>query len=348
MNKSNVPYYQVAREALIKWNGLSEEQADKIIEESSFEEVESQVYAQSSITSAATSIGKSLGLNDEEISQFLDEVFGRSESTEMTERLHHELGNKMLSTFRSSKHNYMPQLITDTMEDVHNNWVEDNPGLFFTKKADRGQQYQYLPLELIGWNEAKSGLLFIKPIIYSIGGYADESEIKEECNKRTIKFFETHSDRIGGTLEMLIHNFDDLGTWIAENGLEYDYWTPEIEEVMSDVEFVKGTILPQIREKGFMKDEELMDKLAYSSNPIFDPDGPSRDEIVKELEKLRAKKQELEEEQKTIDKTEEFILEEEQKTIDKTEEFILKEEQKTIDKTKKLIGSKEDKGPALD
>lgn len=327
MDKSNVPYYQVAREALIKWNGLTEEQADKIIEESSFEEIESQVYAQSSITSAATSIGKSLGLDEEEISHFLDEVFGRSESTEMTERLHHELGSKMLSTFRSSKHNYMPQLITDTMEAVHDNWVEDNSKVFFTKKADRGQQYQYLPLELIGWDEAKSDLLFIKPIIHSIGGYVDETEIKEVCNQRTIKFFEAHSDKgMDGTLGMSIHNLDDLGTWIAENGLEYEHWTPEIEEAMSDEKFVKGIILPQLREKGFIKDEELMDILAYSDSPIFDPDGPSKDEIVEaalsdekfvrssdsvqvqeELEYLREKKQRLQEEQKKIGETEQLI-----------------------------------------
>ena len=31
MDKKDIPYYQVAREALIKWNGLTEEQADKFI-----------------------------------------------------------------------------------------------------------------------------------------------------------------------------------------------------------------------------------------------------------------------------------------------------------------------------
>ena len=43
MDKNNVPYYQVAREALIKWNGLKEEQADKMIEEYNFEEIEGQM-----------------------------------------------------------------------------------------------------------------------------------------------------------------------------------------------------------------------------------------------------------------------------------------------------------------
>ena len=303
MEKSNVLYYQIAREALVKWNGLSEEQADKIIEESSFEEIESKVNAKSSIASAATSIGKSLGLNDEETSQFLNEVFGKIESTEMTEKLHHELESKMLSTFSSSKHYYMPQLITDAIEDVHDNWVEDNASLFFTKKADRGQQYQYLPLELIGWEEAKSDLLFIKPIIHAIGGDVDEYEyeyeIKEVCNKRTIKFFEEHSDRgMDEALERPVHNLDDLGTWIAENGLEYKHWTPEIEKAMSDVEFVKGTILPELREKGFIKDKDLMEKLETSH--IFEVDGDSKDKrgknmnFIKIEDILKLSKEELE------------------------------------------------------
>ncbi len=322
MDKSSIPYYQVAKEALIKWNGLTEEEADKTIEQSSFEEVESQVTAQSSITAAANSIGKNLGLNDEEISQFLDEVFGRSESTEMTEKLKGELSSRMFGGVATSGKNYMPQLITDAMEDVHNNWVEDYANIFATKKADRKQQYQYLPLELIGWDEAKSDLLFIKPIVHAIGGYADEDEIKEVCNERTIKFFEAHSDKgVDGTLGMSIHNLDDLGTFIAENGLEYEHWTPEIEEAMSDKQFVKGTILPELREKGFVKDEELIDKLETSK--IFEVDGPSKDEIVEavhtgqesdsmktkeeELESLRAKKLELQEKEKTIAEAEKLV-----------------------------------------
>lgn len=326
MDRNNIPYYQVAREALIKWNGLTEEQADKIIAESSFEEIEGQVYAQGSMMHAVNAIGRNLGLNEEEISQFADEVFGRTDSTEMMERLQKELGKANFGEYLSSKQNNMPKLVVDTMEAVHDGWVEDNAKLFFTKKADRGQQYQYLPLEFIGWDEAKSDLLFIKPIIHAIGGYADETEIKEECNKRTIAFFEKHSDRIDGTLGMSIYNLDDLGNWIVENGLEYDHWTPEIEEAMGDSKFVKGTILPELREKGFMKDEELMDTLSYGKQPLFEPDGPSRDEIVEEalsheefvkasdpvqvreeLEYLRQKKQALQEEERKISETEKLI-----------------------------------------
>lgn len=40
MEKMNIPYYQVAKKALMNWNGLNEEEANKLIENSSFEEIE--------------------------------------------------------------------------------------------------------------------------------------------------------------------------------------------------------------------------------------------------------------------------------------------------------------------
>ena len=37
-------YKQIAKDALMSWNGLSEEEATKVVQESSNEELESQVY----------------------------------------------------------------------------------------------------------------------------------------------------------------------------------------------------------------------------------------------------------------------------------------------------------------
>lgn len=45
-------YKQIAKDALMSWNGLSEEEATKKVQESSNEELESQVYAQGSIDAA--------------------------------------------------------------------------------------------------------------------------------------------------------------------------------------------------------------------------------------------------------------------------------------------------------
>ena len=336
MDRTNIPYYQVAKEALIKWNHLTEEQADKVIAESSFEEVESQVYAQGSMMHAVNAIGKNLGLNDEEIARFADEIFGRTDSAEMSDRLHKAL--------ISTTQNNMSKLVVDTMEAVHDGWVEDNAKIFLTKKADRGQQYQYLPLELIGWEEAKSDLLFIRPIIHQIGGYVDEAEVKEECNKRTIEFFERYSDRgMDGTLGMSIHNLEDLGNWIAENGLEYDAWNAEIDDkgtslwnAMQNRELIMEKILPQLREKGFLADEELIDKLSYVHDPIFEADGPSRDELIEEA---------LSHEE-FVKASDPVMVREELEYLRQKKQALLEEERK-ITEIENLIEQKENQGPNL-
>ena len=128
----NAPYYKVAREALIKWNGLTKEQADKVIAESSFKEIESQVYAQGSMMHAVNAIGRTLGLNEEEISQFADEVFGEKDSSKMMKRLQDILENAKISNY-----NKIIKLIVDTMEAVHDGWVEDKAALFFKKKLKK-------------------------------------------------------------------------------------------------------------------------------------------------------------------------------------------------------------------
>ena len=63
MDKSNIPYYQVAKQALMNWNGLSEEEAKKVVSSQSFDEIESQVYAKGSLEHAAEGMMKAMGFN---------------------------------------------------------------------------------------------------------------------------------------------------------------------------------------------------------------------------------------------------------------------------------------------
>ena len=48
----------------------------------------------------------------------------------------------------------------------------------FNKKCDRKQLRQYAPLELIGWNEVKSDLLFLNPILKSIDVNVNDIKFK--------------------------------------------------------------------------------------------------------------------------------------------------------------------------
>lgn len=245
MEKISVPYNIVAKDALMNWNGLSEEEANKVINESTFDEIESQVGAVGSMTYAVDAIVDKLDLTSEEKKEFSDAVFGRTDDQLALLKV----GKRVAMSMNSE--NTLASIVTDVIEAVHNGWVSNNASLFFTKKQTRGQQYQYLPIELIGWDEAKSDLLFIKPIIDSmnLGVVFSEEQVRMELENRTFEFFDRNN----------VSSFSALGDSIQN--MSYSPWTPEIEASMHDKSFVEGTILPELKEKGFAKDAQLMSKL---------------------------------------------------------------------------------------
>lgn len=297
--KSQIPYYIVAKDALMNWNGLTEEQADKIIEESSFEEIEGQIGARNSITNAVYSIGQSLKSGDKSTEHLLDRVLGIDDSFDAL-----GLWTKMLDSgdttyasqsYLSYKRNRQAMLVLDAMEAVHNGWVKDNAGQFFGKKADQRKQYQYLPIELIGWKEAKSDLLFIKPIVEFIGGECIEEDIKSLWEKKASRLVNNFT-RVAGYSPI---DMEGLGEGIQK--LNYEPWTPEIKAAMSDSKFVSETLLPQVREKGFIQDSSLMNRL--ESEKIF-LDEKSQ---IDELETLKQEKEKLQQQAKTITDAEHLI-----------------------------------------
>lgn len=171
-NKKLIPYYQVARQALMNWKGLSEEEADKVISEQSFDKIEGQVWATGSMNYAIEGIRRSLDLSEQEMTALHDGVYEGENLEDLKEF-------KSLNTDPNST-------ILDTLSAVHDGWVKDNQKKFFA----RDKKYQHLPLELIGWEEAKLDLLFVKPIMEAMGIEIDESALEEAYNKRAEKFKE--------------------------------------------------------------------------------------------------------------------------------------------------------------
>ncbi len=254
--RKEAPYYKIAEFALKNWNGMNDEEIEKFMEESKLDKdiIEPKVGAKKSVLTAANSFAKSFGLNEEESKWFLDEVFGETEDRDMSMIMDKKIDRKKSGLYVEDKK--MSEIIINAVEDVHNAWVsnEDNQKVFSGKKKEREQEYQYLPTELIGWNEVKSDLAFIIPINESINGYVDDKELKEEYNNRTISFFEKNKDSI--------KNYDDLVDFIADGKIEYsDNWNDEIKEAFENKDFVKERIKKQLIEKGFGADKELMDKL---------------------------------------------------------------------------------------
>lgn len=127
---------------------------------------------------ASKLIGEKFELTEEETVEFINEILGKKDSRDIIKKI--EL--KMNEDNKQEIIN-INDLTFDLIESVHDDWCKQNAGIFFTKKADRQQQYQYLPIELIGFNEAKSDLLFIEPILNSFTSSADVQNVQEKYNE---------------------------------------------------------------------------------------------------------------------------------------------------------------------
>ena len=84
---SEVPYRKVAKEAIMSWNGASEEEATAAIESQSYDELENQCWATGSMESGLKGILKSLqeqGIDVSDINSddLHTDVFGPAEATE--------------------------------------------------------------------------------------------------------------------------------------------------------------------------------------------------------------------------------------------------------------------------
>ena len=169
--KNNV-YREIARNALMNWNGLSQEEADQKVTESSIDELEQMVGAKGSIESATRGIQKALA--DRKIEwdgqeELLDTVLNGTKDDKPFE----ELSGKIEEV---CKRGQMGDFVFDVLSTVHEQWIQDNPQKFFNEKR-AGKRYQFMPLELIGYDEAMADNMFLKPILYAAEpGKAEGSE----------------------------------------------------------------------------------------------------------------------------------------------------------------------------
>lgn len=155
-----VPYKEIALYALVKWNGVEEKKALEMIETLSNDELEGQVWAKGSVNHAIDSISLKLGLSEEDKKAFSEACYNGPEDA--------PIFNKVGSLINDQKDK--EAFVLGILSDIHDGWVVDNSSeKTFNKKKDRKQLRQYLPLPLIGYNEVKSDLIFLKPILASCG-----------------------------------------------------------------------------------------------------------------------------------------------------------------------------------
>ena len=154
----------------MSWNGLSEEEATKKVQESSNEELEQQVYAEGSINYAIKGFqkysqeylknkqGYGEPITDHDVELFKEVVMTGKYRYGSVQDFYDIMRNKMgIDLDRSNVEN----LVLSVLSNIHDGWVKDNQKKFFA----RDKKYQHMPIELIGWKEAKNDLLFLKPML---------------------------------------------------------------------------------------------------------------------------------------------------------------------------------------
>lgn len=176
LTPENNVYREIAKNALENWNGLSSEEAEKEASEKSVDELEGSVYAMGSIESATNGIFSALekrGIysNADDGKKVVDAVINSDKTAKPFENLSEKLEKV------GDKENF----VLDVLSSIHDQWVEDNAKKL-ADPARENKRYQGMPLELIGYKEAKSDLLFVQPILEASGMDIDDEKLKEAYN----------------------------------------------------------------------------------------------------------------------------------------------------------------------
>ena len=306
-------YKKIARDALMSWNGLSKEEATNKVREESNEELESQVYAQGSIKYAlegivdwnnrfyqenqekfAVDCTKYL-ISEEDFSEMQDEIMnGGDEYYDYYNNTLAEIGNKLpfgkyLFTSEDYEHYIRPgndeknDMILSALSHIHDGWVKDNQKKFMA----RDKKYQHMPLELIGWDEAKSDLLFLGPILNAMDVEYNIASLEEAYDNKVKEFFRTKN----------IKEISQLTGEITKGAEFYPALEgqDDILQALQDSQFVSETVIPSIQEKGIGADKNAMDRIEQWK------------ERSSKLAAARARKKELQKEAELITETEKII-----------------------------------------
>ncbi|MBQ3309742.1 hypothetical protein IJG78_03660 [Candidatus Saccharibacteria bacterium] len=211
LNADNNVYREIAKNALKNWNGLSDEEASEKVAGVSVEELENQVYAEDSIKAAIDGIsnvlnkkGKiSVKMGEDGILRKTDEkiVAEWNEQEELLDSIlsgdkqdasFTELGNQiqhMLEARHDIEDDYFEEdFVLDVLDNIHTDWIEHNSKKFFDeKRVDK--QYQFMPLDLIGFKEAMADNIFLEPILEAAGvNIPDDITLEQAYNDKRNRF----------------------------------------------------------------------------------------------------------------------------------------------------------------
>lgn len=303
-------YKQIAKDALMSWNGLSEEEATKVVQESSNEELESQVYAQGSIDAAIKGFqkysqeylknknGYEQPISEQDMETFKEIImtgdYRNGSTNDFFETVKKQMGLGRENTDEKQIAEDTRDMVISVLSTIHDGWVHDNQKKFFA----RDKKYQHMPIELIGWKEVKSDLLFLKPILEAmdLSAYISEEDLEKAYNQRVQAFLE----------EKGITDIDKLSEQISRGAEFYPALEgqDDITQALQDTEFVKQQVVSGIKDKGIGTNErfaqQLFSEKANNGKSVQDL-GREAIDIQEETSYIDKTQEDLEREQKTIE-----------------------------------------------
>lgn len=214
INPSKIPSYIIAINAKMKWEGKDLETAlNEIVSLKDGEEVLKSVYATNSVNAAISSISDLVKLDLKEKEELKRAVYDGPENATILK----ETKAKINNLFQYN----IEEFILKISEDVHNDWVKNNSDeLTFNKKNNKSQARQYLPLELIGYNEVESDLLFIEPILFSLGIKINKEKLKEAYYSKLESYLKENKITNEEELESHILLGSEMYPSLHENNLD--------------------------------------------------------------------------------------------------------------------------------
>lgn len=292
-------YKQIARDALMNWNGLSEEEATKKVLESTNGELEQQVYAEGSIDYALQGFqeyskvmfarrqgyGYGVPIDDRELAELKDFIMNGGKNLEETGIMPDDFLYVMKKNLGFTDDQMFEEeskagadMVISVLSTIHDGWVHDNQKKFMA----RDKKYQHMPLELIGWDEAKSDLLFLSPILSRMDIVVREEDLEAAYDERVKEFFK----------EKGVTEIEDLQGEISQGASFYPALEgqDDVIQALQDPQFVSESVIPSIKAKGVGADKSAMSRIDKWK------------ERGSKLQTARARKQELEQEAQTIER----------------------------------------------
>lgn len=249
----NVPYAKAALPFLMKYDGMTQTEAESFIQNNDFDAIENRVRIAPYVEEAVRFYGKTLFQNEQGITDLTQEMLGKTDSDSKTASVR----SFVLRHITALKSFMAASYAQDATAAVHNRWKTTRGERFFGGTGS--QAYHYAPTPLIGLHNQREILKCIHPVSEALSLDIQDGLYEMASHSRAVNYVSDAIDQDG-----------KLAKFIAKQSFNDQQMHADVKAKLSNVSFVEDTLIPQLLEQGFGKDGTVMDKLAEKGIDLHD------------------------------------------------------------------------------